>query len=300
MGARRPDDFVHLVTERRDILANGVLEISRSTTAAGGSNLHLDERGTGSAVVLLHGMPSAPEDFEPLVAALAPRHRVLVPHLPGYGRTPAASEPRSMDETVAQLEARLLEADVGRVAIGAFSAGAYQAVSMALRRRLEVSRLLLFAPSVGLDATDAQVYREIAAATRAGQFDPRPSWLARMASSDFVARDPAGAARVLSWLDAAPLSIICDGLEAAAAAPDLRPRLPELTCQTLVVTGTADRAVPTASVEMIARAFPHATLERLEGVGHAMLLEAPAEVVALARDFLSASDLPGLPSGHAE
>ena len=52
------------------------------------ARLHVALRGSGSAVVLLHGTPSSPEDFEPLVAALAESHRVLVPHFPGYGQTP--------------------------------------------------------------------------------------------------------------------------------------------------------------------------------------------------------------------
>jgi pimeloyl-ACP methyl ester carboxylesterase len=108
-----------------------------------------------------------------------------------------------------------------------------------------------------------------------------------MASPAFVARDPQGARRVMAWLDAAPLSVLCDELEAAAEAPDLRPRLGELTCPTLVVTGTADAAVPPASVETIARAIPKAALARIEGAGHALLLEAPEKVVALVKDFLS-------------
>ena len=243
-------------------------------------------------MVLLHGTPSAPDDFEPLAAALAANHRVLVPHFPGYGRTPPDVEPSSLSALVARLEGELLEMNVAQADVVAFSGGAYKAGALALRGRVAVSRLVLFAPSVGLDPETAQGYRSLAAAARVGAFDPRPSWLERMASPEFVARDPRGAARVLAWLNAVPLSVLCDELEAIADAPDLRPRLAEISCPVLLCTGTADRAVPTASVEALARALPHGKLERFEGAGHALLLESPREVVELVRDFLSRS--PGL------
>jgi len=44
--------------------------------------------GTGPAVLLLHGTPSPGEDWLPLAEELAPRYRVLIPDLPGYGASP--------------------------------------------------------------------------------------------------------------------------------------------------------------------------------------------------------------------
>jgi len=38
-----------------------------------------DDRGSGETVVLLHGTPSPPDHFAPLVERLAARYRVLVP-----------------------------------------------------------------------------------------------------------------------------------------------------------------------------------------------------------------------------
>ena len=51
--------------------------------------VHVFESGEGAPIVLLHGLPSPPDDLEALAADL-PGLRVLVPHLPGYGKTPAA------------------------------------------------------------------------------------------------------------------------------------------------------------------------------------------------------------------
>ena len=249
--------------------------------------MYVEERGSGPAVVLLHGTPSAPEDFEPLVAMLARDHRVLVPHLPGYGRTPPDSGPYSIDAVVARLERSLADAGVVRADFVAFSGGAYKAVAVALGGRVVVPRLVLFAPVVGFDPEVAQSYRDVAAAARSGAFDARPSWLGRMAAPGFASRDPAGAARVMGWLDAVPLSVLCDELVAAADAVDLRPRLGELACPVLVCAGTADNAVPIAWAEDVARSCRHGVLERIEGAGHALLVEAPERMAHLTADFLA-------------
>jgi 3-oxoadipate enol-lactonase len=252
-----------------------------------GRALHVDDYGSGPAVVLLHGMPSAPEDFHLLVARLMPGHRVLVPHLPGYGRTPPDPEPGSVDDLVGRLEQWLMEAGIARADLVGFSAGAYKAVAIALRGRIAVSRLILFAPVVGLDPEVAQGYRDVAAAVRSGAFDARPSWLDRMASSGLIVRDPQTAARVLAWLDAVPSSVLCDELDAMADAVDLRPRLGELDCRVLVCAGTADSAVPIAWARDVARKCRHGALELIEGAGHALLLEAPDQAGRLTADFLA-------------
>ncbi|HVV50625.1 MAG TPA: alpha/beta fold hydrolase, partial [Polyangia bacterium] len=116
--------------------------------AVGGYELFIDVRGAGSPVVLLHGTPSAPDDFEPLVAALAPHRRVLVPHAPGYGRTPPAPAAVTLPAAAARLEERLLALGVGAADVVAFSGGAYAAAAMALSRRVAVGKLALLAPVV--------------------------------------------------------------------------------------------------------------------------------------------------------
>jgi 3-oxoadipate enol-lactonase len=253
-----------------------------------GRELHVEDYGSGPAVMLLHGIPSAPGDFGPLVARLADGHRVLVPHLPGYGRTPPDAEGPSPDTILGRLERWLLDAGIARADLIGFSGGAYKAVAIALRGRVAVSRLILFAPVVGLDPDAAQSYRNVAAAARSGAFDPRPSWLDRMASPGLAERDPATAARVLAWLDAAPPAVLCDEIEAMADAADLRPRLGDLTCRVLVCAGLVDQAVPLAWSRDVARRCRHGTLEVVEGAAHALLLEAPDQAVRLTADFLAA------------
>lgn len=252
-----------------------------------GSPLHVDVYGSGPDVVLLHGTPSSPSDFHALAAVLARRRRVLVPHLPGYGLTPASRIAGSMEATVRALERRLLDLGVTEADMVAFSGGAYKAVALALSGKVTIGKMVLFAPQVGLDEPARRAYRDLSAAAFAGKFDPRPTWLDRMGSPGLATSDPVTAARVLAWLDAAPMSVLCAELVAFADAADLRPRLKELSCPVLVCAGTADNAVPFASAEELARLARHGVLERIEGRGHALLLELPARAERLVCDALA-------------
>jgi 3-oxoadipate enol-lactonase len=250
-------------------------------------SLHVESYGSGPAVVLLHGVPSSPGDFAPLADRLARRHRVLVPHLPGYGRSASVPQPYSLERVVIEVEDILAKEGVSQAAFVAFSGGAYKAVAIALRGKIMVSRMVLIAPVLGLDTGAAQSYRDVAEAARMGAFDPRPSWLERMASVEFAARDPSGAARVLAWLDAVARAVLCDELVALADAPDLRPRLPDLDCPILVCAGENDNAVPVSWSEETAQRAARGRFERFAAAGHAVLIERPQEAIRAIHDFLA-------------
>jgi pimeloyl-ACP methyl ester carboxylesterase len=257
--------------------------------AAEEGELFIEDCGFGPAVVLLHGTPSLPGDFQPLVDALAPRHRVLVPHLPGYGKTPPDSNanPRSLYGVIARLEDQLTRSGLSEMAVVGFSGGAYKAVAMALRARVAVHRLALIAPVIGLDPPAARFYREMATAVQAGAFDPKPTWLDRMASPGIAERDPAAASRILAWLDAVSLSVVCDELVAVASAPDLRCRVAELACPLLVIAGMADQAVPPDSSEAVAASCSRGAFLPIEAAGHALLVEAPERMIRVLVEFLA-------------
>jgi len=253
--------------------------------AADDGDLFIDDCGSGPPVVLLHGTPSDPRDFQPLVEALAGHHRVLVPHLPGYGKTPYRGV-QSIASIMVRIEDAVLRSGISEARVVGFSGGAYKALAMALGKRVHVPRLALLAPVIGLDANVAQAYRDMITAVRAKTFDPRPTWLDRMASPGFATRDPAGATRILAWLDGVSSSVLNEEIIALADAPDLRPRLSELDCRLLVCAGTADNAVPIAWSKAVADSVRGASFTPIQGAGHALLVETPLVVTRLLVTFL--------------
>ncbi|OGO28749.1 MAG: hypothetical protein A2Z16_10990 [Chloroflexi bacterium RBG_16_54_18] len=49
--------------------------------------LHFTDRGSGSPLLLVHGLMVTGEIFEPLIEQLAARHRLIIPDLHGHGRS---------------------------------------------------------------------------------------------------------------------------------------------------------------------------------------------------------------------
>lgn len=68
-------------------------------------DVHAIDRGSGPAVLLLHGNPDSSRLWLPLIERLAPNHRCIAPDLPGFGRTAA---PREFDYSLESL-ARFVE-----------------------------------------------------------------------------------------------------------------------------------------------------------------------------------------------
>src|SRR5947208_8335140 len=62
-----------------------------------GRRLHYAAGGDGPPLVLVHGLGGTIENWRALAPSLAARHRVLVPDLPGHGRSELLPEARDVD-----------------------------------------------------------------------------------------------------------------------------------------------------------------------------------------------------------
>jgi pimeloyl-ACP methyl ester carboxylesterase len=63
-------------------------------------------------------------------------------------------------------------------------------------------------------------------------------------------------------------------------------RLGEIQIPTLVITGTADRLTPIKYARFLAEFVSGARLTTIEGAGHMVMLERPADVEKAVREFL--------------
>lgn len=245
--------------------------------------LHIEEHGTGPTVLLLHGVGQPPFSFAPLVARLQSRHRVLIPHFPGYGATPRW--PRNeLVNLVARLERELVARDVRELSIVGCSRGGHTGLTLALRGRVRARALALLASTAGFDEDARARYHALAHAVRSDLESLRSTWIGLMATPDFAERAPARARELMRWFDAADATAVADELELFAHAEDLRPHLSRLACSTLVCVGLADNAMPPEWSQELPVQLASCQLLAWEQTGHALLIEREREVVdAVAR-----------------
>ena len=232
--------------------------------------LHTLDVGTGAPVLLLHGMPSPPEELVALAATLAGR-RALIPFMPGYAGAPPATGRQGFAPIETALLALLAERGVADVDIVGTSAGAYRAIRLALSGRVPVRSLTLLGGFAGLSPNERDGMRGFARALRDG-VDLRGVAVPRMLAKTSVA-DAARVRAVEGWLSLASPDVLIEELEDLADAPSLLDRVGELDVPITLRVGAEDVAIPPSHSESIASRARDAVLEIVPGVGHALLVE---------------------------
>lgn len=245
------------------------------------AGVNVSEVGEGPAVVLLHGLLGSPAYLLPLARSLARGgRRVLVPELPGHGRS-RPMRPFEFAAVADRLAAAVAELGVERPALLGHSLGVPVAVHWGLRHEV---RSLVAASPVGVVPLDLSVSRVLLPVA------PAVAWAAR-AGAERVAASAAGRRLVFGWFVgmAWPQAVGAGmGAELIRAAADAGPvvadvlvaleglRLAEpaarLRVPALVIWG--DRDVHAANGKSLAEALSGST-HVLTGCGHMPMLEAP-------------------------
>ncbi|UQA62600.1 alpha/beta fold hydrolase [Polyangium aurulentum] len=247
------------------------------------------ESGRGPAVLLLHGAPSSPDDFEALAERLAVSRRVLVPVMPGYLSEAMDEGTYTIARSVALIEEALVARGVSEVAAVGFSAGAYRAFALAFGGKVRVSTVVSLGGLAGYDEAGRQSMNAFATFIRSATSLQRPAMtgilLTRMLSPTGAA-SPEHAAQVAKWIDCVEPQALATELAGLATSEDFYPRLPELRIPVLARVGSLDMAVPPPLSERIVASVPGAKLEIVEGKGHALLIEDREATVESVARFL--------------
>lgn len=112
------------------------------------------DTGTGSTVVLLHGIASSSVTFEFVAPIVAERHRTVAIDLLGFGESPAPPDAGyTIEEHVAALHRTIRHLGVRRFVLVGHSMGALIAARYAATYRAEIERLVLVSPPVYVTPT---------------------------------------------------------------------------------------------------------------------------------------------------
>ena len=110
----------------------------------------------------------------------------------------------------------------------------------------------------------------------------------RAATLGMVARHPSRlpAALAAEQVRGAGKPGFMQALEATLSC-ELRPGLPQISCQTLIVWGDHDRIIPVRDADIFAEMVPDSHKFVFADTGHVAQLERPAAFNALLREFLA-------------
>ena len=237
-----------------------------------------DVAGAGPPVLLVHAGVADRRMWDGVVATLADTHRVIAPDLRGFGGSPLVGAAYShVDDLLAVLDAL----DVDRVAVVGASFGGLVSLRLAHAAPDRVVTLVLAAPVVPgwpWSSTMIDFWEAEEAALDAGDIDAAVDLNVRL----WAGSDPTVRERVRTMQRRAfDLQL---GRDATERSDFVDPAA--ITTPTLVVVGTEDLSDFHGISERLVATMPAAKRAVVDGAGHLVAMERPAEFAVLVRDFI--------------
>jgi haloalkane dehalogenase len=201
--------------------------------------IHYREAGRADAplLVLLHQTPSSSAMYEPLIAALAARYRVLAPDTPGFGLSDPLPQGFTIAAAAAALGAAVRQLHDGPACWFGHHTGAALALQLAHDHPQQVTRLALSGPCLLDDALRQRLPTLAASVPIAADGSHLLTLWQRMVAKDAAAPPALWQREVLA---AAAAGSAYPEAYRAVVAVDTAAQLRALRCPTLVLAGTLD------------------------------------------------------------
>jgi pimeloyl-ACP methyl ester carboxylesterase len=253
-------------------------------------------------LVFVHGLSGCWQNWLEQLPAFAERHRVIALDLPGFGYSPMPREQISISAYARTLDGLFGQLGIDAATVVGNSMGGFIGAELAIAFPQRVERLVLVSAAGisthaprGSARTVPVLHRleRILMATGA--------WTA--SKSETVARRPrlreATLNVVLRHPDELPAALAAEQLRGAGKPGflggleavfdyQIRERLGEIACPTLIVWGDHDRLITVRDADLFAELIPNARKVVFEDTGHMSMIERPAAFNRLLDDFVRA------------
>jgi pimeloyl-ACP methyl ester carboxylesterase len=259
-----------------------------------------DRSEIGQPLVFVHGLSGCWANWLEQLPVLAAEHRVLALDLPGFGASPMPAEQISISGYARLLDRLFDELDIDAATVVGNSMGGFVAAELAIAFPQRVERLVLISAAGISTHHNPGTTRALPTLHRMERIlAMSAAWVA--SKSDAVARRPrlreAALNVVLRHPSRLPAALAAEQLRGAGKPGfmqalesvfdyDVRERLPEIACPTLIVWGEGDRLITVHDADVFAELIPNSRKVIFEDTGHMAMLERPAAFNALLRDFL--------------
>jgi pimeloyl-ACP methyl ester carboxylesterase len=249
----------------------------------------------GKPLILIHGLGGCAANWVDVAPLVAERRRLLVPELPGHGRSSALAAVPNLAVFADRIALVAEQEGMLPAAVAGHSLGGVVGLRLALRRPDDVTALVLVAAAGISSATRRAKY----GLRILGIIGPRrlvAPWADRVADSAFLryvvfgrwgASDPLimSRAAVDGFLDGTRLTTDSPSAARALVVDDVRQELGDVRCPTLVLWGARDNQLPLADAFDYARRLG-AELRVIADCGHLLIGERPDLCAEAIESFL--------------
>lgn len=246
----------------------------RSVHRIGRYRIHALHAGTGDALVLLHGLSGSSRWWRYNVPALGQDFRTHTPDLVGFGRSRAWVAQPTISEMAAIIGEWMDVSEIERAHVIGHSMGGQIAIHLAADSPQRVQRLVL--------VSSAGIPRELtfSALTKfVAEIVPPRAW----GAPTFLPTVAADALRMGPRVFVTATSHVL--------RDDVRPLLPRIQAETLLIWGKEDPLTPIANGGKMAALIPKARLVVFENAAHMPMVDEAARFNEEVRRFLLGADV---------
>ncbi len=246
----------------------------------------VEEGQAGSPAVVLSGSLGSTFDmWDPQMAALAERFRVIRYDHRGHGGSPVPPGPYDIEDLAGDLVALLDRLGVERAHVCGASMGGLVAMWLAAHEPARIDRTVLICTTPWFGPPDPWLER--AETVRAKGTDAvADAVVARWFTPEFARAEPATIRRMRDMIAATPpegYAACCE----AVGTTDLRPDLGAIGVPPLVIAGAQDPAVPNERVRLLADGISGVRVEVLDPAAHLANVEQAGRVTDLIIEYLT-------------
>jgi pimeloyl-ACP methyl ester carboxylesterase len=266
-----------------------------------GQPVNTIDLGEGPPLMFVHGLSGSWPNWLEQLPVFADTHRVIAMDLPGFGHSPMPHERITISGYARLLDGLLDELDIDAATIVGNSMGGFVSAELAIAFPERVERLVLVSPAGVSSYHDPRGKRALPVvralerlltgitawgAANADAIARRPG-LRRLTLGNLLSRPSLlGAQLAAEMVRGAGKPGFMQALEANVNY-EIRDRLPEIVCPTLIVWGDRDRVVLARDAYVYAEMIPRSRKVVYPDTGHLAMLERPDAFNALLKEFLA-------------
>jgi pimeloyl-ACP methyl ester carboxylesterase len=253
---------------------------SETTVEIAGIKMHLRRGGAGPPTLVVHRDIGALEgsSFDDELARAAD---VILPHHPGWGRSPRAEWMRSVRDLAVIYRGLLAELGIQQATLIGLGFGGWIAAEMATMAAGDISRLVLVAP-MGIKPPEGDILDQAIISyidyARAGFHEQK--------AFDRLYGAAPSTDQLEAW-DIAREMCFRIAWKPYMYSQTLPHLLASVRVPVLIVWGDKDKVVPISTANRYLAALPSAKLEVIRDCGHCVDLEQPKRLAALVTPFIA-------------
>lgn len=234
-------------------------------------------KGTGKSVVLLHGWGGEANSFKPVIDSLSSSYQVFALDLPGFGLSEIPPVAWDATDYATFLSAFFDKLKIRKAHLIGHSYGGRISIVMAAHQPNLVDKLILV-DSAGIKPQRTLKYFIRIGIVKCGRvirhFGSVGNRLANSLSKQLGSKDYREAGPMRSTL-------------VKSVNQDLRPLLPKIQADTLLIWGENDNDTPISSGEIMSEEIPNSELVILKEAGHFSYLDQFPQFCKIVGNFLA-------------